>query len=110
MPAPLVLDTIAPGTSIRCTVLKMPRAAAKVDTITRLMQMNPAVKKDLRKAHRRRQQTLNVYIRGNRNWTSRVRCGDFIVLKTGESWTMPFDHSIAPDLASVGTYLTIEKA
>jgi hypothetical protein len=109
-PALSPIDAFQPGTAVRCTITKLPRAAAKLDTLTRLMQMDPGVKRDLRKAQRRRRQNMNVYIRGNREWTSRERCGHYVTVKTGESWTLPYTLNLAPDLRSVEAYLTLDKA
>src|SRR2546425_12252079 len=39
-----MISTLKPGQTIRCTIAKAPRAAAKIDTIERLMRQEPSVK------------------------------------------------------------------
>ena len=64
----------------------------------------------LRKSHRQRMQNLNVYNRGNRDWTSREKVGKIARVVQGESWTMEFAHDVANDLRSVQQYLSISAA
>jgi hypothetical protein len=104
------LNALKPGQHITCTVAKVPGWSDGITTIERLMRRNPVVAKGLKKAHHKRQQTLNVYIRGNRDWTSRVKCGKIARVTPGATWTMPFDYTIKHDLASVAECLTIKHA
>jgi hypothetical protein len=103
-------DQFKPGQSIKCTVTKNPRSAAPVDTIERLMRMTPELKRGLKKAQRRRRQDMVVYNRGNRDWYKREICGKFVRCEKGASWIMPYSLHIAPDLASVKNYLSIQSA
>lgn len=105
-----MIESLKPGQNIKCTVSSLPRKRDSIDTIERLMRRNPVVARGLKKAHNQRQQTLNVYIRGNRDWTSRVKCGKIARVVAGASWVMPFDLSISKDLASVAANLKIENA
>jgi hypothetical protein len=105
-----MIESLKPGQNIKCTVANVPGWSDGISTIERLMRRNPVVARGLKKAHRQRQQTLNVYIRGNRDWTSRVKCGKIARVVAGASWVMPFDLSISRDLASVAECLKIEKA
>jgi len=102
--------TFKAGQFIRCTLTKLPRSENACITVERLMRLDPGVKRGLRKAHMKRQQNLNVYNRGNRDWTSRAKCGKLVRLEKGEAWTMCFDHSLQADLASVAACLKIEAA
>lgn len=99
-----------PGQFIRCTVTKLPRSENGRITVERLMRMDPGVKRGLRKAHKKRQQNLNVYIRGNRDWTSRAKCGKLCRVEKGEAWTMRYDLHVANDLASLEGCLKVEAA
>ncbi|MBC7833912.1 MAG: hypothetical protein H7Y88_02290 [Phycisphaerales bacterium] len=103
------LDTsqFTPGQVVRCTITKAPRTDNRIQTIMRLMRRDPDIKRGLRKSHRLRQQNLNVYNRGNRDWTSREKVGKIARVAQGESWTMEFAFDVANDLRSVEQYLSI---
>ena len=105
-----MIDRFKPGQMIRCTITKAPRTEARIDTIERLMRQEPEVRKNLRRAQRRRRQEMTVYNRGNRDWYSREKCAKIVNAAQGASWTMPFSVQLAPELASVEDYLSIEKA
>lgn len=105
-----MIDRFKPGQMIRCTVTKAPRTEARIDTIERLMRQEPAIRKGLRRAQRRRRQEMTVYNRGNRDWYSREKCAKIVNVTNGASWTMPFSVHLAPDMASVQDYLSIEPA
>ena len=104
------LETLTAGDSVRCTIAKAPQKAAATKTIERLMRLDPAHKKALNHAQKIRDQRKNVYVRGNRWWTSREKAARVVRCETGSTWTLPFTFQIKPDLASVSDYLTIEKA
>ncbi len=95
-----------PGDRIQCTLNAEPRSAGAWHTLNRLMQMDPGVKRTLKKSQRRRRRNMVVYIRGNRDWYKREKCGDNISMKVGQSWTLPYTHQIARDLESVKGYIT----
>lgn len=99
-----------PGQNIKCTVTAKPTTENRMQTIERLMRLDPVNRRALKKAHRVRQQRLNVYNRGNRDWTSREICARIVRCEKGNTWTMRFDFNIAPDLAAVSDYLTVENA
>lgn len=105
-----MIDQLKPGSNVRCTLVKVPRAASRRDTVQRLMQMDAGVQRGLRKAQRRRRQTLNVYVRGNRDWTSRVPVGPGVKLEAGATWTLAYSPLLAPDLRSVKDWVKVEKA
>jgi hypothetical protein len=105
-----MIDRFQPGQKIRCTLTKAPRTEARIDTIERLMRQEPSVQKGLRRAQRRRRLEMNVYNRGNRDWYSREKCAKIVDAVPGATWTMTFTCQLAPDLASVQDFLTIEAA
>ncbi|HYE03564.1 MAG TPA: hypothetical protein VD963_10060 [Phycisphaerales bacterium] len=105
-----MLDALKPGQTIRCTVTKVPRTDDAQQTIMRLMRRDPVVKRGLKKAQRRRGQELNVYNRGNRDWTSRERVGKIVRVAPGASWTMPYTLDVAPDLRAVDGWLEVAPA
>jgi hypothetical protein len=105
-----MIDSLKPGQKIRCTVLKLPKAAADRKTIERLMRRDPIVTRGLRNSHKKRQETTVTYNRGNRDWVQRQKVGKIVRLVTGNSWTCSFDMSIAPDFKAVSSFLKIEAA
>ena len=100
----------APGTTIRCTITKVPGAKAKHSTIERLMRQDPANTKALRKSQKTRETKNNFYIRGNRIWGDRAKCSRIVRVAEGQTWNMTFTPQLGPDLASVSEYLSIETA
>lgn len=105
-----MLADFKPGQTIKCTVISMPRRGSGVLTIERLMRLDPEAVRNLRKAHRKRQQRLNVYNRGNRDWVCREICAKVARASKGGSWTMPFNLALLGDIKSVEKYLKIEAA
>ena len=104
------IDTLTAGQQVRCTIEKVPAAEGKQDTIQRLMRRDPEIKRGLKRAQQLRARRMNVYIRGNRRWHSREKAARIARCVEGRTWTMPFTHDIAPDLASVEQFLKIESA
>lgn len=88
----------------------MPNNKGSVDTITRLMRRDPDIKRGLARAQRMRRQRMHAYIRGGRMWYSREKAAKIAICEQGGSWSMRFTHDIAPDLASVEQYLSLEKS
>ncbi|MEX2219541.1 MAG: hypothetical protein WD749_12380 [Phycisphaerales bacterium] len=103
-------QTFKPGQSIRVTITAAPRTEAGIDTLERLMRADPDVKRGLRRAQRRRRQDMVVYNRGNRDWYRREKCARIVRAVNGATWTMPFSHQIAPELASVAGNVKVEPA
>jgi hypothetical protein len=105
-----MIDSFKPGQKIRCTVLKLPKAAADRKTIERLMRRDPAVTRGLRNSAHKRARTTVTYNRGNRDWVQRQKVGKIVRLVTGNTWTCAFDFSVAPDFKAVADFLKIEAA
>jgi len=105
-----MIDTLNAGDRISLTVNTMPNNKSARDTIERLMRRDPEVKRGLARAQRMRRQRMHSYIRGGRRWYSRERAARIVACEQGRSWTMPYTHDIAPDLRSVESYLSVEKA
>ncbi|CAG0981900.1 hypothetical protein PHYC_01811 [Phycisphaerales bacterium] len=96
------------GQDLICTVAKTPGSEDACLTIERLMRLDPANKKALRRAQRMRKQRELVYTRGNRDWVSREKPARVVHVTPGESWTLAFNHDVARDLSSVGEFLTVK--
>lgn len=107
MSAPTAATTYAPGTELSLTVSRVPQSKAGRDTIARLMRLDPANAKALRGSQKAREGKNHFYIRGNRLWGSRAKCGKVVRVDAGQSWNMSFVPQIGPDLASVSEYLDI---
>jgi len=105
-----MLDAFKPGQTIRCTITKSPTNAGGRKTLERLMRLEPTIAKGLRRAHHKRQQNLDVYNRGNRDWTKRVPCGKFVLPVKGQAWSMKLTAPLAADLKSVERFVKVEKA
>lgn len=105
-----MFDSIKPGSTITCTITKAPRGAGRISTLERLMRRDPAAIKALRKGQKRRLQNLNVYNRGNRDWTSRVPCAKVVRVAEGESWSMTFTPDLVPDFNSVAEYVNVKAS
>lgn len=99
----------APGTELTCTVTKLPNNKAARDTIARLMRQDPANAKALKRSQKAREGKNNFYIRGNRIWGARAKCGKIVRVVKDASWTMPFVPQIGNDLASVSQYLDVKS-
>lgn len=104
------IDSIKTGENIRVTVLKPPASLGGRRTVLRLMRRDPAVVRRLRAGQKRRGQTLNVYIRGNRKWVARERCGAGDRVYPNTQFTMAYTPDLAGEFRSVEQYLKIEKA
>lgn len=100
--------TFAPGQVLTCVVQRDPRSHGEETTLERLMRRDPEHKRALRRAQRMRAQRMNVYVRGNRDWTSREKPARVVRAVKGATWTMEFTPDIAKDLASVADCLTIK--
>ncbi len=109
-PASTPVSSLAAGQTVRCTVLREPRAEGAVKTIERLMRRDPAAVRGLRRAQELRERRKNRYVRGNRWWVAREKPARIVRVAPGKTWTMPFTFDIAPDLSSVADYLSIERA
>ena len=104
------MSDFKPGQMIRCTVTKTPTNDGGRVTLERLMRMDPAVKRGLRKAHHKRQKNLNVYNRGNRDWTAREICGKIVRPVKGQTWSMKYTVDLADELASLARFVAVESA
>lgn len=105
-----MFDTFKPGQLIKCTLTSTPRAEGNHDTVQRLMRMDPAAAKSLRRAQKLRRQRMVIYNRGNRDWVKREECAKVATVAKGEAWTMKFTMDVVADLKSVGKFLKVEKA
>ena len=104
------ITSLNAGDTIACTINKVPNNKAARDTICRLMRRDPEVKRGLKRAQKLRADRMNVYVRGNRWWSSREKAAQIVRCEQGNAWSFTYTPDIAADLASVEPYLGIEKA
>ncbi len=97
-----------PGQQIVCTISKAPISKSANETIKRLMRLDPANTKALRRAQRMRRQRMIVYNRGNRDWVSREKPARVIEVAAGNNWTMTFSLDLAGDLKRVAPFVTVK--
>jgi len=106
-----VPDLIAPLETLTFTVTKVPRRAAQVKTIERLMRLQPDKQRILRHLQRRRRIHDNIVrIRAGRRWINRVRATKVARVQPGEAFTLTLTPQVIPDLRSVEKFLKVEKA
>jgi hypothetical protein len=102
------MSSYKPGQHLVCTVTKVPLAENTQDTIARLMRLDPANKKALRRAQRMRRQRMVVYNRGNRDWYSREKSAKVVHVLPGATFTLPFTLALVGDLANVSKYISVK--
>ena len=105
-----MLESLKPGQMVRCTVTKAPRTADAIQTIERLMRLDPKAKRGLKRGQRRRRQNMVIYNRGNRDWVKREHPGRVVGVSTGAEWTFDFSPQLAPDLRSVAAFVSVNPA
>ncbi len=101
-------DSLKPGSTITCTVSKMPRTEDQEITILRLMRQEPAAKKALARAHRMRQQRKVEYNRGNRDWVKREKTAQVVRVEKGKTWSMTFKVDQVPDLKAISEFVSVK--
>ncbi len=106
----LDVSSFKPGATITCSVTKAPRTPDMAATIARLMRLDPANKKALRRAQRMRRQRVIIYNRGNRDWTKREKTAKVVHVAVGEKWSMPWTNDKAADLAYVAAFIDAKLA
>ncbi len=97
-----------PGQSITCTVATIPASEGGRQTIAKLMRKDLTHKRNLKKAQDKRRQRMNVYTRGNREWTSRETVAQVVRVVKGASWTMLYTPDMAGEMNFVSKYLTVK--
>ncbi len=105
-----MLETIKPGQTIRCTVLRAVRRENDAQTIVRLMRQDPDIKRRLKKAQIYRMRTLVVRSRGKRPWAVRQKASKAAIAAEGATWTMTWIPQLANDFKAVSKYLKVEAA
>ncbi len=104
-------DLIAPLATLTFTVAKVPRRAAQVKTIERLMKLEPDRQRTLRHLQRRRKLYDNIVgIRAGRKWINRARATKVTKVLPGETFTITVTPQVIPDLRSVEKFLKVTKA
>lgn len=105
-----MLDSIKPGTQIRCTVVKEPKRQDDRQTVSRLMRQDIEIKRALKHAQDHRRRTLVVRSRGKRPWEVRRKAALHAIPKQGAEWTMTHVPHFIGDFNAVSTFVKVEKA
>ena len=106
-----VSTEITPNTTLTFTVTSVPKTAAKVKTIERLMWMQPDAKKTLRNLQRQRANQDNVTtIRAGRPWINRAKATRPQRCEAGEEFTLHVTPTLVDDLKSVSQWLDARPA
>ncbi len=104
-------DLIAPLETPTFTIEKVPKRAAQVKTIERLMKLEPDRQRTLRHLQRQRRIYDNVVsVRAGRRWINRVRATKVARVEPGETFTITVTPQVIPDLRSVEKFLKVKKA
>jgi hypothetical protein len=98
-------NTFKAGQSLVCTISKVPVSQDDRDTIARLMRLDPANKKSLRKAQRMRRQRMVIYNRGNRDWVKREHPAKVVYVAPGKTWNLPYTLDLAGDIRKVEKFV-----
>ena len=101
----LDVSSFKPGATLACSVTKAPRTPDQAATIARLMRLDPANTKALRRAQRMRRQRVIIYNRGNRDWVKREKTAKVVRVAVGEKWSMAFTNDKAADLAIIAQFI-----
>ena len=105
-----MIDSLKPGQTVRCTLVKLPRSRGNSKTVRTLMLRDPENVRASRRAQIARRRNTVVYNRGNRDWVQRRPCARIAVLKTGAQWSFAYQYDLADELRSVESLLKIEAA
>jgi len=102
---------LAPNQTFTFSITKTPRRESHYKTLERLMRMEPATAKGLRKlADRRKRFDNRDTNRGGRIWIARVRASKLVRVEPGQSFTLRVTPQILPDLQSVEQYFDVKPA
>lgn len=104
------MSSLKPGQNVICTVNAVPRATGKISTIERLMRRDPDNRRALARAQTKRRQRITIYNRGNRQWVSRETPAKVVRVAKGAEWKMTYTLDVAPDIASVSSFIEIRPA
>lgn len=105
-----MLDSMKPGQTIRCTITKEIRVEDDVQTVLRLMRLDPRTKASLKGAQEHRVRTLLIRSRGKRPWEVRERSSKIVRTEKGSTWTMRWFPHVLGDFKAVEKYLKVEAA
>lgn len=105
-----MIETIKPGQTVTCTILKEPLTDDDKQTVMRLMRKDPAIQRRLRRSQMMRRRNMVVYNRGNRDWYKRQEVGKIASVRTGSTWKFTFSYELGRDMKTVERFIKIESA
>ncbi|MCC6908689.1 MAG: hypothetical protein IT430_12155 [Phycisphaerales bacterium] len=98
-----------PGSQITLSITKAPTRPDDIDTLRRLMRMDRRIQSVLDDARLARERTTKVHQRGGRDWAVRQSPPKFVHPQVGATWQLQYRPQIAPDLASVAEFISIQS-
>jgi len=105
-----MIDSLKPGQTVKCTVVKTPQTADDTQTVMRLMRKDPAIDRRLRRSQMMRRRNMVVYNRGNRDWYKREEVGKIAIVRTGASWQFTYSLELGRDMKAIERFLKVENA
>lgn len=103
------LDKVKFGDWIKVTVTRTPTKPAAIDTLQRLMRMNPRVQGALTRANRSRRNTVEHRPRAGRTWAVRPTVSKIVRPIAGQEFFLRNRPQIHPDLDSVARWVKVEN-
>ncbi len=104
-------DLLTASNNVTFTVKSLPKKEAQRKTLVRLMQMEPEVKKGLKRLQTKRKNVDNVtYIRAGVPWTNRKRATKIVWLEVGATFTIKVTAQLVPDLKSIEAFVDAKAA
>ena len=103
-----MLDNVSVGQTLHFTISKQLRPGDTYDTVQRLMRLDPANKKALKKAQNHRRRTLRVRTRGGRPFEMYVKASKVCVPVQGATFAFPYFPHVKRDIESVQHVLDIK--
>ncbi len=103
-----MLDNVTAGQTVRFTVTKALRPGDTYDTVQRLMRLDPANKKALKKAQEHRMRHLWVRSRGGRPFEVYRKASKVVVPVEGSTFAFRYFPQVRKDIESVAHVLEIK--
>lgn len=101
--------TIAPGSTIKLEIAKLPSNAAASKTLVRLCRKDPTIQRHHRHQQRKRP-SLEFWNRGNKQWHHQMKTQSPVTLRVGGAYTIRATLDVIQDLASVEKWVKVSKA
>jgi len=105
-----MLENLKPGSDIKVTVTKTPWVHRKRETVRRILLDSTEHRRHRTEAAKKRRRQADVRTRAGRPWVNRPKIPATVRGLAGESATITYRPQLAPDLASIADYISVEPA